>query len=295
MRVPPFTPPRCGDRVGDYRIVAVLGEGGFGVVYKVERAGLFFALKLLRARALEGWGQREINILRHLAHPNVVGFHGYDRWPVPVFGYLYFVMDFVEGRTLEDWALDENPSARWVARVLLEVLLALAAVHQQGAFHRDLKRDNLLIRDADARPMLVDFGIGWLAGEPTVTRAPLPPGTCEYRAPEALRFEREPANEGARYRPDEGDDLWALAVTFYWLLTDVLPFGTRREGGLNDRILTLTPKAPREVNPRVPEALSALCMRMLEKERSVCAQAMRSSSWWQRTGSYRRVRSSPGS
>ncbi len=198
----------------------------------------------------------------------VVGFHGCDRWPVPVYGYLYFVMDFVEGRTLEAWALDENPSARQVARVLLEVLLALAAVHRQGVFHRDLKRDNLLIRDSDARPMLVDFGIGWLAGEPIVTRAPLPPGTSEYRAPEALRFEREPANEGARYRPDEGDDLWALAVTFYWLLTDVLPFGTRHEGGLNDRILTRTPKAPREVNPRVPEALSALCMRMLEKERA---------------------------
>jgi eukaryotic-like serine/threonine-protein kinase len=268
MRVPPFTPPKKGDRVGEYRIVEVLGEGGFGVVYKVERAGLFFALKLLRARALEGWGQREINILRHLAHPNVVGFHAYDRWPVPLYGYLYFVMDFVEGRTLEEWALDENPSARQVARVLLEVLLALAAVHEQGVVHRDLKRDNLLIRDADARPILVDFGIGWLAGEPTVTRDTLPPGTCEYRGPEAIRYDRNPANKGTHYRPDEGDDLWALAVTFYWLLTDVLPFGTRREGGLNDRILTLTPKAPRELNPRVPEALSNLCMRMLAKERT---------------------------
>lgn len=254
--------------VGDYRIVAVLGEGGFGVVYKVERAGLFFALKLLRARALEGWGQREINILRHLAHPNVVGFHSYDRWPVPLYGYLYFVMEFVEGRTLEDWALDENPSARQVARVLLEVLLALAAVHKQGVFHRDLKRDNILIRNSDSRPILVDFGIGWLAGEPTVTRDTLPPGTCEYRSPEAIRYDRNPANKGTHYRPDEGDDLWAMAVTAYWLLTDLLPFGTRHEGGLNDRILTLTPKSPRELNPRVPEVLSNLCMRMLAKERA---------------------------
>jgi serine/threonine-protein kinase len=248
--------------------VEVLGEGGFGIVYKVERAGLFFALKLLRARALEGWGQREINILRHLAHPNVVGFHAYDRWPVPVYGYLYFVMEFVEGRTLEDWALDENPSARWVARVLLEVLLALAAVHQQGVFHRDLKRDNILIRDLDARPMLVDFGIGWLAGEPTVTRDTLPPGTYEYRSPEAICFEREPANKGSTYRPDEGDDLWAMGVTLYWLLTDVLPFGNRHARGLNDRIVTHAPKAPREVNSRVPKALSTLCLRMLAKERS---------------------------
>jgi serine/threonine-protein kinase len=114
----------------------------------------------------------------------------------------------------------------------------------------------------------VDFGIGWLAGEPTVTRDTLPPGTHEYRSPEALRFEREPANSGERYRPDEGDDVWALAVTLYWLLTDVLPFGSRHEAGLHDRILTVTPKAPHEVNARVPEALSTLCMRMLAKERS---------------------------
>ncbi|HZI02374.1 MAG TPA: protein kinase, partial [Archangium sp.] len=124
MQVPPFTPPQKGDMVGDYRVVEVLGEGGFGVVYKVERAGFFFALKLLRARALDGWGQREINILRRVEHPNVVGFLGCDRWPMPRYGYLYFVMEFVEGRTLEDWALDENPSARQVARVLLELLLA---------------------------------------------------------------------------------------------------------------------------------------------------------------------------
>jgi serine/threonine protein kinase len=268
MRVPPFNPPSRGDWVGEYRIVEVLGEGGFGIVYKVERAGLFFALKLLRARELEGWGQREINILRHLAHPNVVRFHGCDRWPVPVHGYLYFVMDFVEGRTLEDWVLDENPSARQVARVLLELLRALAAVHQQGVFHQDLKRDNILIRDSDARPILVDFGIGWLAGGPTVTRDTRPPGTYEYRAPEAIRFERNPANKGAHYRPDGGDDLWATGVTLYWLLTDVLPFGTRHEGGLNDRILTRAPKPTRKMNPRVPEALGALCLRMLEKERA---------------------------
>ncbi|WP_309891387.1 protein kinase domain-containing protein [Archangium sp.] len=268
MRALPFTPPTVGDRVGEYRIVEVLGEGGFGIVYKVERAGLFFALKLFRARVLEGWGQREINILRHLAHPNVVRFHAYDRWPVPVYGYLYFIMDFVEGRTLEEWALDENPSARQVARILLELLRALATVHAQGVFHRDLKRDNVLIRDSDARPMLVDFGIGWLAGEPQVTRDTLPPITYEYRSPEALRFARNPAHENSPYRPDAGDDLWALGVTLYWLLTDVMPFGTRHEGGLNERILTRSPKAPREVNPRVPEALGDLCLRMLEKERA---------------------------
>ncbi|MBM7115724.1 hypothetical protein [Archangium primigenium] len=64
-----------------------------------------------------------------------------------------------------------------------------------------------------------------------------------------------------------GDELWALGVTFYWLLTDVLPFGNRTEGGLNDRILAQRPPSPHAFSSRVPLVLSALCMRMLEKRR----------------------------
>lgn len=254
--------------MGDYRVEGKIGDGGFGFVYQVERAGRPFALKVIRARELEGWGQREITILRHVKHPNVVRFRACDRWPDPDHGYLCFIMDLVVGRTLERYALEENPSARWVARVVLEVALALAAILQQGVLHRDLKRENILIRDADGRPVLVDFSIGWLAGEPTVTGERAAPGTDEYRSPEYVRFERDSARRKEGYRPDVGDELWALGVTLYWLLTDVLPFGHRTEAGLYERILTHRPRPPHECNPRVPPALSALCMRMLEKERT---------------------------
>ncbi|MFY0563347.1 serine/threonine protein kinase [Archangium lansingense] len=262
-----FPFPARGDKVEGYEIVAPLGSGGHGLVYKVVREGRFFALKLLRARSLDARGQREINILRHLLHRNVVRLHTWGRWPHAVHGHLFFVMDFVAGRTLEEWALDDNPCARCVARVLLEVVRALADIHARGVLHRDLKRENILLRTSDGVPMLVDFGIGWLAGEPTLTGETLPPGTPEYRSPEALRFEREHADGQARYTPDAGDELWALGVILYWLLTDVLPFGQRYVGALNERILTVRPKAPREVNPRVPHVLSELCMHMLEKER----------------------------
>lgn len=267
MKAPPFKPPATGDMVGDYRVVRKLGDGGFGFVYEVERAGRYYALKVIRARELESWGQREINILRHVVHPNVVRFRACDRWPDPDHGYLCFVMDLVVGRTLDEWALDENPTARQVVRVLLEVARALADILVQGVLHRDLKRENILIRDSDGRPVLVDFGIGWLAGEPTITGEREPPGTDEYRSPEHILFERDPSKRKAGYRPDVGDELWALGVTFYWLLTDVLPFGNRTEGGLEDRILAQRPPSPHAYSSRVPPALSALCMRMLEKRR----------------------------
>lgn len=254
--------------VGPYRVVAPLGVGGNGYVYKVERAGSFFALKLLGLQALDARGQREIDILRHVRHPHVVRFVGCDRWPVPVHGYLYIVMELVKGRTLGQWVLEENPSAREVVRVFLILLRTLEELHAQGVLHRDLKGDNILLRQADGEPVLVDFGTGWLEGEPPLTRAGPSPFTPEYRSPESVRFERTHAGQQAHYSPDAGDELWAAGVVLYWLLTDWLPFGTRYDGELFERIVHERPKAPRELNPRVPPALSALCLRMLEKERA---------------------------
>ncbi|OJH33943.1 serine/threonine protein kinase [Cystobacter ferrugineus] len=267
MRALPFKPPEPGDKVGDYLVLEKLGDGGFGFVYKVERAGRSFALKVIRARELEGWGQREISILRHLEHENVVRFRACDRWPDPEHGYLYIVMDLVVGRTLVDWVLDENPSARQVAQLVLEVVRALGAILEQGVLHRDLKPENILIRDSDGRPVLVDFGVGWVVGAPSITGERSPPGTDEFRAPEFVLFERDAARRKEGYKPDAGDDLWALGITLYWLLTDTLPFGRRSEGGLFQSILSVTPVAPSERNERVPPVLSTLCMRMLEKER----------------------------
>jgi eukaryotic-like serine/threonine-protein kinase len=150
---------------------------------------------------------------------------------------------------------------------VLDVALTLGEVLRQGVMHRDLKPDNIIIRDVNARPLLIDFGVGTLVGAPAVTRSRLPPGTLEFRAPEAWRFSQENDSEHYEYGP--ADELWALGVTFYWLLTDVLPFGDRddeEDGGLAERILHQTPVAPHLLNPRVPRALSDICMRMLEKE-----------------------------
>jgi serine/threonine-protein kinase len=111
--------------------------------------------------------------------------------------------------------------------------------------------------------VLVDFGAAGYEGAPRLT-AVLPPGTPEYRSPEALRFARE--DEGVDcYPAGPGDDLWALGVTTYFILTRELPFGDRRSRGMNHAILHETPPAPHELNPRVPPALSRVCMRMLEK------------------------------
>jgi eukaryotic-like serine/threonine-protein kinase len=259
--------PDIGEMIGDYKVVGLLGAGGLGVVYKVERGGRFFALKLLLGSQLDGRARREISILIHLENPYVVRYVGSDFWPDLASGHPYIVMEYVPGDTLWTFAYKENPSARKATRLILDTALTLGEVHAAGVFHRDVKPENILIRSGSERPILIDFGIGSLAGAPPVTGSALPPGTEEFRSPEQLRFRRANSNGTAHFEYGPADELWALGVTYYWLLTDVLPFGERTdEGGLEglrERILSRRPIAPHVVNPRVPLAASLLCMKML--------------------------------
>ena len=259
--------PELKEMVGGYRIVETLGSGSYGYVYKAEQAGRFYAVKILRGRLLNDRVKREMGILNHLDHPDVVRFFGCGYWPDPIIGHPYIVMEFAGGRTLETYTSEENPSARKSARIILDIGLTLGEVLRQGVMHRDLKPDNVIIRDGNARPLLIDFGVSTLTGSPAITSSRLPPGTIEFRAPEAWRFSRE--NDSGSYDYSPADELWALGVSFYWLLTDILPFGDREdeeEGGLAERILHQRPLAPHVLNPRVPRALSDICMRMLEKD-----------------------------
>jgi serine/threonine-protein kinase len=255
--------------IGPYRVVELLGAGGLGIVYKVERGGEFFALKLLLVPELDGRGKREIAILVHLEHPCVVRYVGSDFWPDPSNGHPYIVMEFVPGDTLLTFAYAKNPSARKATRIVLDTALTLGEVHAAGVFHRDVKPENIIIRGASERPVLIDFGIGSLASAPTITGSQLPPGTEEYRSPEQIRFQRAHEDDDAQYEFGPADELWALGVTYYWLLTDALPFGDRtgpgKQDGLRERILTKRPEAPHVVNPRVPLAASLLCMKMLSE------------------------------
>ncbi|MGZ3460330.1 MAG: serine/threonine protein kinase, partial [Archangium sp.] len=263
-----FKHPEPGEMVGDYRILKKLGSGGFGTVFKAERAGLFFAVKMLRSSELGARERREISILLQLENPCVARFRAFDRWRDPKLGTPYIVTDFVPGLTLEEHAEEENPPARQSARIILETVLTLGEVHLQGVFHRDLKPENIIIPGKNERPILIDFGVGSYAGARVITPYGQLRGTYEYRSPEAYLFNR--ANtELAHYEFSAADELWALGVIFYWLLTHVLPFGDRNDwegGGLVERIIHQRPLAPQVLNPRVPRALSDICMKMLEKK-----------------------------
>ncbi|MFY0577784.1 serine/threonine protein kinase [Cystobacter fuscus] len=224
-----------GTQVAGYTLEAILATGGSGTVYLAHRGHQRVALKLVPRDA---WGEREVDALRRVRHPQVVSLLGYGLWPEQRPHFLVLTLELVEGLALDVWAHEHNPSARQLVRqVLLPLTRALAQVHAVGVVHRDIKESNVVMRAADGLPVLVDFGSARCEGAPRLTER-MPPGTREYRSPEMLRFSRE--WDGGHYPATPSDDLWALGVTLYWLLTRELPFGDRG-GPLAQRILEQAP------------------------------------------------------
>lgn len=258
--------PATGDDVGGYVLKALLGQGGFGTVYLAERGGQRYALKLLPLAGLGGWGARELLMLARVKHPNVVRLLGYWQWPDQAPRFLVVIMEYVEGRQLDVWAETENPSAHAVLLRILGVARALAALHEAKALHRDVKEANVLVREADGEAVLVDLGVGTHEDTSRLTGGSLPPGTRAYLSPEAWRFHREHREDAAaRYRSTPADDMYALGVVLYWLLTDRKPFHI--EEGANGALVRSGPVvAACARNERVPGELGALCMRLLAED-----------------------------
>jgi serine/threonine protein kinase len=168
--------------------------------------------------------QREAELLRRVLHAHVPRLYDSGMWEHPAGPFPFLVMQWVEGVPLYAWAQGQVLTTRQLMRVLAPIARALAATHAAQAVHRDVKGDNMLVRPDDSFPMLLDFGAGDYKGAPALTNEVLPPGTPEYRSPEALLFHwRNYRTAGARYKPGPADDLYSLGVVVYRLVTGIYP------------------------------------------------------------------------
>jgi hypothetical protein len=264
--------PLClpvGLRVGAWRVKGWRGRGAYGTLYCVEREGHEaegeFALKLAIHPGDERFG-REAKLLSRIQSPYVPRFREQGEWEHPSGVFPYLVMQWVEGEPLYEWAARRNPTSRQVLRLLSQVGRALQATHGAGGVHRDVKGANVLVRLGDGRAFLTDFGAGHYKGAATLTQRLLPPVTLAYLSPEAWEFVsvflRHPT---AHYPASACDDLFALGVMAYRLVTDEYPPPTQPEQSGSEvwRKGGAGPRAPRELNPRVSPALNTLIMRLL--------------------------------
>jgi serine/threonine protein kinase len=266
-----------GDHVGPYEVQMLVGRGGFGAIYKAVRDGRAFALKIPVARtaavsaserhALEERIEREVASLITLRHPNIVRVHGFDRWPHAESGFLYIVMDFIEGVPLYAWLGEKRPSLKVIFGVFGKIALALDEMHRRGIFHRDLKSENVLVRATDDEPVIVDFGIARHRHGHELTVGNVLLGTPSHFAPEYVEFfESEGWEKGERFAFEAPAELHCVGFMLYESLTGVPPFASDAELNTLEQIVRRVPAAISKVNPRVPAEVDALLAKLLAKK-----------------------------
>ena len=208
------------------------GRGAFGAVYRAcDATGRHTVALKLALHARDERFAREAELLSRIHHPAVPRLRASGLWqPGSEPPHPYLAMDWVEGVPLYEWASEYRPTSRQVMRLLARLARALEATHAAGGLHRDVKGHNVLVRESDGLTFLMDFGSSHYVGAATQTSSPFPPGTPAYRSPEAWRFVAAP--EGAvppPYAPGPADDLFALGVTAFRLITGRYPPATHPE------------------------------------------------------------------
>jgi len=265
-----------GTRIGSYEILAPLGAGGMGEVYRARGGTLAreVAIKVLPERVafdpeMRARFEREAQTVARLSHPNILAIHdfGADH------GVLYAVTELLQGETLRE-QLDRSPVPwRRALEIGAEIAEGLAAAHEMGVVHRDLKPSNLFLTK-DGRVKILDFGLAQLAPtagpeEPTLPRNLTEPGvtlgTVGYMSPEQVR------GSGV----DSRTDLFSLGAVLYEMLAGRQPFTRPTAADTLAAILNDEPADPRDGGEAVPADVVALVSRCLAKDSAKRFQSAR--------------------
>jgi serine/threonine-protein kinase len=254
-----------------YRLEERLGIGGMGTVYRARHLLIDrgVAVKVLNSRFVEDEAaqvrfRREAKAAGRLQHANAVAVTDFGQTSD---GYVYIVMELLEGRTLRDVLAKEAPldTARAVA-LMLQTSAAVAAAHEAGIIHRDLKPANIFIVQNSEVPAVVkvlDFGIAKLAAESlddedsqTLTLVGAMIGTPRYMSPEQC--------DGVELTP--AADVYSLGVILYEMLSGVVPFSGSTPLAIAMKHATEPPRRPSEFAAGIPLALEQVVLHALEKE-----------------------------
>ncbi len=265
----------AGARLGPYEIVAPVGAGGMGEVYRARdtRLGRDVAVKVLPAHMsssaeLRQRLEREAKTISQLSHPHICMLHDVGHQD----GTDYLVMEFLEGETLADRLGKGALPMDQALRIGIEIAGALDAAHKNGIVHRDLKPGNVMLTKSGVK--LLDFGLAKLAVAPPVsssTATSLPTalqesqplttrgtilGTFQYMAPEQL--------EGGE--ADARSDIFSFGCVLYEMLTGQKAFSGKSQASLIGSIMNTDPPPISSIQPTIPPALDRIVKGCLAKE-----------------------------
>ena len=250
---------KTAEKLGRYEIIAELGHGAMGIVYKaidplIDRTVAIKTIKLDLSRDelanFEERFYREAKSAGRLNHPNIVTIHDVGKTD----NVAYMAMEFLEGRALRE-VLDVHTalSIDKIVDIAAQIADGLAYAHENGIVHRDIKPANImLVRDGIAK--ITDFGI---AQTPTGSRtlAGTILGSPKYMAPEQVLGKAV----------DGRSDLFSLGVVLYEMLTGESPFNGDNINTTMYRILNETPVPPKTLTPRIPDVFDAIVAKLLAK------------------------------
>jgi predicted ATPase len=254
-----------GTKLGRYEIRSKIGEGGMGEVYLAEdtRLDRRVAIKMLPASFTSDAGRvrrfiQEAKAASALNHPNIITIHEIAEADAGRF----IVMELVVGRTLGT-LIDEGCALESLARLGGQMAKALSVAHAAGITHRDIKPDNIMVRE-DGYVKMLDFGLARLVptgmDKEAATLQHTQPGTLlgstRYMSPEQARGESV----------GHPSDIFSLGMVFYEMATGRHPFATDSILGTLNAITGQVPVTPSHLNPEISSAIEILILQMLEKD-----------------------------
>lgn len=258
----PSDDPRMMGKIGNYEIVGLLGHGGMGIVFKALDRPLnrFVAIKILgpqfastaiaRQRFL-----REAQAAAAVVHEHVIAIHGVAAWQ----NTPYLVMSYVCGQSLVQRLAECGClSLREVLRIGIQVAGGLAAAHEQGLIHRDVKPANILMETGIDRVVLTDFGLARAVDDIRLTQSDTLLGTPQYMSPE------QAADQPIDYR----SDLFSLGSVLYEAISGRPAFNAATSYGVLRKIGECEPTPLRQLNPDVPRWFERLVELLMAKDAS---------------------------
>jgi len=255
-----------GTQIGSYEIVGALGEGGMGEVFRVRHliSDRIEAMKVLLSASSSSQDMldrftREIRVLAGLNHPNIAALHTAFRHD----NQLVMIMEYVDGQDLRR-CLQSGIMLGQAVAYTRQVLAALDYAHSQNVIHRDIKPSNIMLT-SDGRVKLLDFGIALATPDARLTMTGSVVGSMHYIPPEQIYGEP----------PDARSDLYGMGVTLYEMVTGRLPIEGANYAQVIAAHLQQRPVPPHLIDPRIPEALSAVVMKALDKEKGSRWQSAR--------------------